>query len=954
MKASGSYGNLVQGVSQQAPQDRREGQLGEMVNMIPDPVNGLSRRHGSRWVAEQDTGLSVAVFDSLVADSASWRKFEYNNGGKDYVILHRTAARPVGSTLPSMIVFDRTANVFLPLVRPVADADLDTFGAGGCSAVTAIGKYVFAAGNTVIPTSTTTDLWGASDNQDKAVVWVRGGGYSRTFTVTAVRVDNSSVVFSYTSPKSSFSGVLDTSRVPQVVADPAGGTEVKTEGAFIQLISTLHQHTLTWGKWNPTGLTAKKGTAAMTNVHPAAPANNMQYAWAPAAEVITFHSSNLGAVDITVDYTVAKTTINPNYAQIVTALTNEYNSAVTKHIGDAAEAVQPQAIAEQLRLAAIAAGLTGVTRQDSTVILPGVKSVTAQDGGDGTLIRGVANEVASADQVSNLHLVGKIVKVRARGSEEAFYLKAVPKDPNIVSGYAEVTWVEGAGVSHQITRAFMFGTALAGTFYLASSPTRLSGILPGEIGVPGFTASSAGDSSTSPLPFFIGRKITYLGVFQDRLAVGSGGVLRFSRIGDYLNFFRTSALTAPANDALETLSQSSEDDSLRHSVLYDRDLVVFGDLRQYAISGRSALAPANANMAVMSSHEGAASIPPIAAGGQIFYAKQGDLSPSVHEIRPGQVAESPESYPVSSQLTTYFPGTAIEMVTMAKPAALFFRTAGARNSIYSFNYLDTSQGRRQDAWGRWDFAEELGVVLGMVGTAAGLMVFTMRQSHDKVWVVVDLCPTTTGLATYPYMDSIRDWSVVAANTGSLRPSTPGKWAVAYDTSTEYQFLGADLVDRPALALEFPTATGMKAGALQPSYMIPTNPFVKDRNDKPVLTGRLTVTRLVVTFNQSAGFDTAITANEVTRVAASNLTSVVSTVLGSVGARTNEITFNGYVFGAPEALLGRVPVSAGQTSVPVGKETTEYTAVFRARTWLPLNITSIEWVGQFFNNTQRLG
>lgn len=952
MKASGSYGNLVQGVSQQAPQDRREGQLGEMVNMIPDPVNGLSRRHGSRWVAEQDTGLSAAVFASLVEDSSSWRKFEYNNGGKDYVILHRTAARPVGSTLPSMIVFDRTSNVFLPIVKPGVDADLTTFESGGCSAITAVGKYVFAAGNTIIPTATTTDLWGAAGNQDKAVVWVRGGGYSRTFTVTAVKTDNTSVVFSYTTPKSSYSGILDTSKVPQVVADPAGGTEVKTEGAFIQLIGAAYQHTITWGKWTPTLLTAKKGTTAMTNVSPSAPANSSQYAWAAGAETITFHSSNLGATDITVGYTVAKTLTNPNYAQIVTALTNEYSSAVTKHIGDAAEAVQPQAIAEQLKLAATTAGLAGVARQDSTVILPGVKSVTAQDGGDGTLIRGVANEVASADQVSNLHLVGKIVKVRARGSEEAYYLKAVAKDPSITSGYAEVSWVEGAGVTHALTRALMFGVANAGTFYLASSSSLLTSILAGSH--PTFTPSSVGDNTTSPLPFFVGRKITYLGVFQDRLAIGCGGVLRFSRIGDYLNFFRTSALTAPANDALETLSQGSEDDTLRHSVLYDRDLVIFGDKRQYAISGRSALGPANANMAVMSSHEGAAALPPIAAGGQIFYAKQGDKSPSVHEIRPGEVAESPESYPVSSQLTTYFPGTAIELATMAKPAALFFRTTGARASIYSFNYLDTSQGRRQDAWGRWDFSDQLGVVLGMVGTAAGLLVFTLRLSHDKVWVVADLCPTTTGLATYPYMDSIRPWSVVATNTGSLRPTSPDEWVVAFDTSTKYQFLGAALEDQAALALEFPLATGMWAGALQPSYTILTNPFVKDRKDKPVLTGRLTITRLMVTYNQTAGFDTDITANEVTRVATNNLTSVVSTVLESVGARTNEITFNGYVFGSPSAMLGRVPVSAGQTSVPIGKETTEYTAVLKARTWLPFNITSIEWVGQFFNNTQRLG
>jgi hypothetical protein len=334
----------------------------------------------------------------------------------------------------------------------------------------------------------------------------------------------------------------------------------------------------------------------------------------------------------------------------------------------------------------------------------------------------------------------------------------------------------------------------------------------------------------------------------------------------------------------------------------------------------------------MSSHDGAASLPPVAAGGQIFYGKQGRLAPSVHEIRPGEVAESPESYPVSSQLSTYFLGLAVELATVAKPSTLFFRTSEARNSIYAFSYLDTSQGRRQDAWGRWDFASHLGVVIGMAGTASGLLVFTLRLSHDKVWVVADLCPTSTGMATYPYLDSIRPWSVVASNTGSLRPTTPNDWSVAFDTTSDYQFFGSPLSEQADLAAEFPTATGMWAGAAQPSYFVPTNPFVKDRKDQPVLTGRLTVTKLVVSYKQTAGFNTTVTAK----------------------GEATFTTFNGYSFGAPVVNLGRVPISEGSTSVSLGLETREYTAKLEARTWLPFNITYIEWVGQFFNNTQRLG
>ena len=42
----GTYKSLLEGVSQQTPQERRDGQLGVQVNMLSDKVTGLRRRGG--------------------------------------------------------------------------------------------------------------------------------------------------------------------------------------------------------------------------------------------------------------------------------------------------------------------------------------------------------------------------------------------------------------------------------------------------------------------------------------------------------------------------------------------------------------------------------------------------------------------------------------------------------------------------------------------------------------------------------------------------------------------------------------------------------------------------------------------------------------------------------------------------------------------------------------------
>lgn len=46
----GVYKSLLQGVSQQTPQEREDGQLGAQVNMLSDPVTGLRRRGGTKYI----------------------------------------------------------------------------------------------------------------------------------------------------------------------------------------------------------------------------------------------------------------------------------------------------------------------------------------------------------------------------------------------------------------------------------------------------------------------------------------------------------------------------------------------------------------------------------------------------------------------------------------------------------------------------------------------------------------------------------------------------------------------------------------------------------------------------------------------------------------------------------------------------------------------------------------
>lgn len=220
MKVQGSYASVIKGVSQQAPADRLEGQHGEVLNMVADPVRGMVRRNGFILENQTITGFSAAPGDALT-DSFSFRAFTYRDGGQDFDILYRSRERYGDDTdahLPALIVRERTVgagNGWVPVSRPGSDAPLDVFESSGISAITSIGSYVLFAANGLIPSYGTE---AGIDNlgwKNSGVVWVRGGSYGRTYRVKARRASTGQMYdISYTTPLSTYGGVLNLSTIP--------------------------------------------------------------------------------------------------------------------------------------------------------------------------------------------------------------------------------------------------------------------------------------------------------------------------------------------------------------------------------------------------------------------------------------------------------------------------------------------------------------------------------------------------------------------------------------------------------------------------------------------------------------------------------------------------------------------------------------------------------------------
>lgn len=634
---------------------------------------------------------------------------------------------------------------------------------------------------------------------------------------------------------------------------------------------------------------------------------------------------------------------NPNYTKLVNDRVNAYNSAVTAWMTTAAAQVQPAYIAGQLAAQIATWGDTGVHVFETNHI--GfenwhVKSISFTDGGDGTSVKSVWREVNKVEDLPYGAPDGKVVKIRPNDGEDAYYMQAEVTN----GGWGKATWREAAQMITTPTFMFLMATVSAGTLVVASTPAELNAAT--GMSVPNFSPRIAGDVNTSPMPNFLGKEVTYVGNFQDRLVVVAGSIINMSRTGDYFNFFRTSVLTVKDDDPVEVYALGADDDIIRHSVFFDKSIVFFGERQQYTIDGRVPITPGTTTVIQSSAHEDATDAAPVSRGELVFFAKRREDLTKINQIEVGDVQDTSRVTEVSLQLYDYIGGRPVQLLAVTNPDMLLVRSTKSYNDIMIFRYLDRGAERLLDSWSRWEYHVDLGPVIGMSSYEDQIILFHhyVNRTTGRVYVVACSQSLLTQVDDLPYLDCRVQADMLAVepfgNEGSIAVAVGQTHAKAY-LQGEYNALSTAAPPSPAhtyhvglhkLQADYPDLTSNQAyyGFPFRAHVELTSPYRRDQNGVAVTTGRLTISRVDVSYRDTAGMQ-----------------AIMATERGV----TKQLDFNGRLLGSASS---EYPLNLATSSVPIfiGRESREYRLSLWAQDWRPFTLTTVEWTGQYFYNARR--
>lgn len=808
MKRTGSYDSIIRGVSQQVPHDRIIGQHWEQVNLISDPVRGLARRHGSFRKDSASLGrVGLGLSPADIEDATTRGERTLFIEGVEYSFNFTTGAE--GSTLPVLVVVNKDTGKFVPVsMSPTTWAALSS----GITTACAAGRYVLLGLAGQPATATTED--GTAATADVHAVWIRGGAYSRTFSVSL----QGGATYEYTTMESYYAGTLDLS-----------GLDPKDE----------------------------------------------------------------------------------DYVQQVNERQAEYSTAVNQHIAASAKDIVPSNVAQKLVDAMVADGVDA-TRHGAHIIIRHSGAVTADDDGNGDYIRVVSRTVTSSSAMTLLHEVGKVVKVSPTNGSDAYYLRAENDDGE--TGIAEVVWREAPGVV--VTPTFIAAAAklINGEFEVVLNLEDFSDHTPDS---PTFYPSRSGDLVSQPLPDLFGRVVTHMQMLQDRLMVVAGSTVLLSVSGDYFNFFRKSAITLQDDDPIEMYAQGNEDDVITSSAQMDRNVILFGRRNQYLITGNSAITPSNAFITAAASYEGGNVCPPTHAGGLVFFTQRRERRLTLQQMQPGQYADKLDAFDISTPLDGYLSGTPTQIIAMTSPSLVVVKTKEYVNGFYTYSFLDTSDQaeRIYDSWSRWEWHEGLGYCLAVTPDDSGILAVYIREVQGDWHLVLDRFSRETDVSDYPYLDSQQ---VYDGNGDSAE-------SVVVSGGTYHLIGSLRYSDGPTLAERYPDSE-LVEGFPYRSLVDITAPYVRDRvTDKAILTRRLTVTAMQITFSNSAAAEATLRKHGTSKT----VMNWIARPAGSWVLNTQQI----------EEVITR--------TIPIMSDNKGFRLEVFSRNWLPMTLSSIEWTGQQF-------
>lgn len=460
----------------------------------------------------------------------------------------------------------------------------------------------------------------------------------------------------------------------------------------------------------------------------------------------------------------------------------------------------------------------------------------------------------------------------------------------------------------------------------------------------GWGKRTVGDLDSAPDPSFVGRRISDVFFYRNRLGFLADESVMFSEAGEFFNFYPTTVAQLLDSDPIDHSVSHTKVSILNYAIPFNKRLMLFSTQTQFSVESGDILTGKSMAVKPTTEFECSPGVAPVGVGRNIYFAcPKGDYE-GLREYFIADMNETEDAAEVTSHVPKYIPSGVYKIAAALNEDLLCVLSSGRRNRAYIYKFYWNNNEKLQSSWSEWvfpetdqilhaDFVESQlflvinrpdGLYLESIETTPGDTIegepYTVHL--DRKLVLPAGSGTFDGTNTTIPIPFPIDDGVYAAVVATNQPRTAGTLLEVFDdgsggAAVRGDFSDCDLIVGRRYAFRY---------KLSP-LMIRTNGAQGQKSDT---IGRLQIRKLTVNFSETGYFQAMVT---------------------PLGRDTYTYTYTGKTLGLPSATLGTIQVADGRFSFPVLSQNTTVDIELYSDSPLPCAFLSVDWEGFYVRRSK---
>ena len=218
-----------------------------------------------------------------------------------------------------------------------------------------------------------------------------------------------------------------------------------------------------------------------------------------------------------------------------------------------------------------------------------------------------------------------------------------------------------------------------------------------------WAARKAGNDVTSPLPSFIGKKITATFFYSNRFGLLSQDNVFFGVANDNYNFFVKSALTQIDSDPIDLNVASVRPVTLSDVLPSPQGLMLFSERQQFQVlaANSNALTPTTSIIRALSNYEMATDIPPVDVGVTSAFINRVPGYSKLFNLQLRDVEQNPIVVDISKVVLEWLPDT-IDGLSVSPQNSVILCIDSNTSYLYIYRFYNNGEKDLFQAWTKWE------------------------------------------------------------------------------------------------------------------------------------------------------------------------------------------------------------------------------------------------------------